>query len=45
MTKDEECELILKQLRDYMYGQVIGRMVAYGETFEEALANYIQETK
>lgn len=41
--KEEECKQILTKLLDYMYSQVTGRMIAYGETFEEALANYLLE--
>ena len=40
---DAECEEVLNALMRYTYDQIYARMLAYGESFEIALANHLEE--
>ncbi len=43
LMTDTEAQEIINALIDYSCNQVLARMIAYGEPFEVALANYIEE--
>lgn len=40
---DAECQEVINGLINYTYDQIMLRMIAYGEPFEIALANHLEE--
>jgi len=40
---DAECQEVIDALMRYTYDQIYARMLVYGEPFEVALANHLEE--